>query len=876
MAEELKLAVKIVSRANPEKKATIKFVDVETGQQLFNLDGYRVVTLGDFEKLLSGEIGLEDISPNASEETEDTGGIVPKDNKPEKSIREGEAPDMMGLGDFVAGITGDRRLGERFQGFGLLADGRITFGGRRTAANGFGYFGDTRKETLARKGIISAITAITGPVGGLLARTGIMANNVLATQEALRQNNLPTLSRREVVKSMLVGTEKVLSQREAAISLPDILGVDEVETKSDKTFNEATQEISKGIAEGYFEGYVEGHPGIDGIMSETGMSSFNPNLSTSGSQTPAGPHQGFYDGVFSLAQSKGYNTVQSHLAAAQATHETAGGTRVKGGNYFGIKGPSPTGRTQSFATHEYAGQKITDTFAAYDNLEESFDHYVSQMERNFSKAWNALTLEEATANLQKGRLGEYGTHRDKAGNWIYGGLVLGVAKTYGANVTSLSQPQNISLKDSLLADFTGPRSVAEVQEALNELGYNVDVDGIMGPQTASALSEFGDKMASIAVSEGYQYGKTGRSANPVNAFPDSYPLDSFVAPSMEQVAGTGGPRRGRMEALPATAETLKPNIDAIAPADVYGPTTNPHPDVFTPEVDTTPTPNPHPDVFTPEVDIEQVAGTGGPRRGSVKPAEKAISTKENFKPAVKAVETIVAPVTPVVPESVVARPNELARMPDDTFAGPLGFGILGTIASGLGRIGSRIGTGAFGGKLGGFLGNLGSQGTWGGLGSNFGPTANQIGAYGPTGIPSAGPGSLARSAAFAPGGIFGGSSYGATRGTAFSNLADQAIGLGSRSGGSRFGGGLFGGGFLDGSRAAALGIDGKGGFFSSRSGRSPSTGPGTGGGLFGGGGFFGGGGLFGGGGFFGGGKSPGSSSSSQSGGGSHSKNNTKG
>ena len=70
--------------------------------------------------------------------------------------------------------------------------------------------------------------------------------------------------------------------------------------------------------------------------------------------------------------------VPASVTLAQGALESAWGTTHPGGEYFGVKGQSPDGRSVSLATHEEKGGKLhgeTDSFRSYGSLGESADDY---------------------------------------------------------------------------------------------------------------------------------------------------------------------------------------------------------------------------------------------------------------------------------------------------------------------------------------------------------------------------------------------------------------------------------------------------------------------------------------------------------------------
>jgi len=114
----------------------------------------------------------------------------------------------------------------------------------------------------------------------------------------------------------------------------------------------------------------------------------------------------FYSDVYNRAIAMGIPPVQAQLAAAQASLETGFGRHVKGNNYFGIKaGRGYGGKTQRFGTHEVIdGQRVgmTDTFRAYDGLDQSLADWWSLIQRRYPEAARAGSLQEAARAVKAG------------------------------------------------------------------------------------------------------------------------------------------------------------------------------------------------------------------------------------------------------------------------------------------------------------------------------------------------------------------------------------------------------------------------------------------------------------------------------------------
>jgi len=89
--------------------------------------------------------------------------------------------------------------------------------------------------------------------------------------------------------------------------------------------------------------------------------------------------------------------VIARLGAAQSSLETGYGKSAPGNNFFGVKGPGQTQRTQEVIN----GQRVTinDSFRAYNSLEDSANDYVRFLRENprYAKVVAAKSPDEAIA-----------------------------------------------------------------------------------------------------------------------------------------------------------------------------------------------------------------------------------------------------------------------------------------------------------------------------------------------------------------------------------------------------------------------------------------------------------------------------------------------
>jgi len=106
-----------------------------------------------------------------------------------------------------------------------------------------------------------------------------------------------------------------------------------------------------------------------------------------------------YSAVLKAATDQGLENpeVIARLGAAQSSLETGYGKSAPGNNFFGVKGPGQTQRTQEVIN----GQRVTinDSFRAYNSLEDSANDYVRFLRENprYAKVVAAKSPDEAIA-----------------------------------------------------------------------------------------------------------------------------------------------------------------------------------------------------------------------------------------------------------------------------------------------------------------------------------------------------------------------------------------------------------------------------------------------------------------------------------------------
>lgn len=186
--------------------------------------------------------------------------------------------------------------------------------------------------------------------------------------------------------------------------------------------------------------------------------------------------------IYPIAQK--YN-IDPNIALAQWAHESSWGTRVKGNNYYGIKG-----KGTSFRTHEYInGKKVymNDSFRAYSGLAESTEDYASLISRLYPN-----TRTQGVMGLMNGKNGSYATDpnyfnkvetlRSQFESAINGGIQSGALATTSNSANSLLSSANLannSLKESInYAINNAPTAPSLAKEIVNN------------PETAKAYESF--------------------------------------------------------------------------------------------------------------------------------------------------------------------------------------------------------------------------------------------------------------------------------------------------------------------------------------------------------------------------------------------------
>lgn len=123
------------------------------------------------------------------------------------------------------------------------------------------------------------------------------------------------------------------------------------------------------------------------------------NATAPRSSNPSDFYNRAYNAVLQAATNQGLENpeVIARLGAAQSSLETGYGKSAPGNNFFGVKGPGQTQRTQEVID----GQRVTinDSFRAYNSLEDSANDYVKFLRENprYARVLASKSPDEAIA-----------------------------------------------------------------------------------------------------------------------------------------------------------------------------------------------------------------------------------------------------------------------------------------------------------------------------------------------------------------------------------------------------------------------------------------------------------------------------------------------
>lgn len=198
------------------------------------------------------------------------------------------------------------------------------------------------------------------------------------------------------------------------------------------------------------------------------------------------------------------NKIFASVCIAQAAHETGFGTSKTMMKYnapFGIKvgssayhfGTAWKGASYNTKTTEYysAGAvKITDNFRAYSSLSDAVEDYFDMLctASRYKGALNAADYKACIRAIAP----SYATGETQ--NHAYSNAIIKIIESYnlmkydGGEALPFGNPYNLTEK--VMKKGSRGESVKWLQYRLNDLGYNLVIDGIYGAKTEAAVKDF--------------------------------------------------------------------------------------------------------------------------------------------------------------------------------------------------------------------------------------------------------------------------------------------------------------------------------------------------------------------------------------------------
>lgn len=192
------------------------------------------------------------------------------------------------------------------------------------------------------------------------------------------------------------------------------------------------------------------------------------------------------------------------VCIAQAAHETGFGTSktmMRYNGLFGIKvgssayhfGNAWKGESYISRTTEYYGagaQKINDNFRAYSSVSDAVEDYFDLLcvAKRYKAALNAEDYKACIRAIAP----SYATGETQ--NHAYSNAIINIIEKY--NLTKYDTGEAIpfgnpyTLTEELLKKGSRGESVKWLQYRLNELGYDLVIDGIYGDKTTAAVKDF--------------------------------------------------------------------------------------------------------------------------------------------------------------------------------------------------------------------------------------------------------------------------------------------------------------------------------------------------------------------------------------------------
>ena len=199
------------------------------------------------------------------------------------------------------------------------------------------------------------------------------------------------------------------------------------------------------------------------------------------------------------------NKIFASVCIAQAAHETGFGvgsrTMMKYNAPFGIKvgssayhfGTAWKGASYNSRTTEYYGAgavKINDNFRAYSSLSDAVEDYFDMLcvASRYKGALNAADYKACIRAIAP----SYATGETQ--NHAYSNAIIKIIEGYnlmkydGGEALPFGNPYNLTEK--VMKKGSRGESVKWLQYRLNDLGYNLTIDGIYGAKTEAAVKDF--------------------------------------------------------------------------------------------------------------------------------------------------------------------------------------------------------------------------------------------------------------------------------------------------------------------------------------------------------------------------------------------------
>lgn len=176
---------------------------------------------------------------------------------------------------------------------------------------------------------------------------------------------------------------------------------------------------------------------------------------------------------------KAFEKVRGHVASeatldiltAQASLETANGSKMNNFNFAGIKGQGPTGLTAKYKTFEILDGKqvdLVDGFRAYESLDQGAVDYVNVLGARFGNALSRAEVGDVTGFAHElKRSGYYTASEDSYRDALLG--IVGhklasssaVAGMGGAGGMPVTEPMDTDMLSRIMDLMRGPTGVDE-------------------------------------------------------------------------------------------------------------------------------------------------------------------------------------------------------------------------------------------------------------------------------------------------------------------------------------------------------------------------------------------------------------------------------